>query len=67
MQDRIKELAVEAGLHINGQTSEQRMAACERFAQAVARDIADWYATTGWYMDEDDVPAAIRARFGLGE
>ena len=29
--------------------------------QRAAEEIAQWYATTGWQMDEDDVPDAIRA------
>lgn len=38
--DRIAQMAREAGLHINGQTSEQRLAACARFARLVAEDCA---------------------------
>ena len=38
--DRIAQMAREAGLHINGQTSEQRRAACARFARLVAEDCA---------------------------
>lgn len=67
MQDRIKELAVEAGLHINGQTSDQRMAACERFAQAVARECEQAVKSVGTSCALLDAEQAIRARFGLGE
>ena len=28
---------------------------------AVLEEIAQWYKSTGFYMDEDDVPNAIRA------
>lgn len=38
--DRIEQMAREAGLHINGQTSEERRAACSRFARLVAEDCA---------------------------
>lgn len=36
-----------------------------QLAKAVAEEresIAKWYADEGWLLDEDDIPAAIRAR-----
>ena len=79
MQDRIKELAVEAGgvpMRENCLDAEafpwgveMEIDALERFAQAVARECADIASDT---IEQGGVlghysAQAIRARFGLGE
>lgn len=37
------------------------LAGTERILEALLEQVARWYAETGWQMDEDQVPDAIRA------
>lgn len=63
--DRIRQMAQEAGLHINGHTSEERAAACARFARLVAEDFSEAY--TEAVRNSPHISAAdfIRARYSL--
>lgn len=62
--------SIQRGL-VNGAIQELRRLDAEnqqlrsQLAKAVAEEresIAKWYAAEGWLLDEDDIPAAIRAR-----
>ena len=55
--DRIAQMAREAGLHINGQTSEERIAACARFARLVAEDCAEVAQST---VCDTHLPTGVR-------
>ena len=76
-RETIIQIAREAGFEVHEQKQQARVgidaligvdstAKLERFyALAVAaerKECAKWYAEEGWLLDEEDVPAAIRAR-----
>ena len=76
-RETIIQMAREAGFEVHEQKQQARVgidaligvdstAKLERFyALAVAaerKECAKWYAEKGWLLDEEDVPAAIRAR-----
>jgi len=80
MQERIKQLAVEAGFHLGSDVADEHypdgVFAGEyhitedlvRFAQAVAREcISACHAQNGWIMDDpaETVEQVIRARFNI--